>query len=230
MLNVSDQTLKFAHQSFQAEPSIYYYGCSYHQNRGATVCANDHRERMPLINEAVVASIDKVLNPEVIHSAFELAFTQFTEQLRANPDRPREIEAELKKLRREVAARETQIEARGKERTTLSAAATPALDLREFRRAAEDRIGRFRDLLHDEVPLARQVLRKLLVEPITFKPVVANGRKTYAFKGKTRVGPLLDPGYIGMASPMGFVPCANTHPAFGGLGNISCIPDAIHHL
>jgi hypothetical protein len=51
--------------------------------------------------------------------------------------------------------------------------------------------------------LARQALRKLLAEPMRFEPVVAEGRKTYKIIGKTKVGALLDPNYIEMASPRG---------------------------
>jgi hypothetical protein len=50
---------------------------------------------------------------------------------------------------------------------------------------------------------ARQVLRKLLAEPMRFEPVVADGRKTYRISGNMKVGALLDPNYTAMASPRG---------------------------
>ena len=54
---------------------------------------------------------------------------------------------------------------------------------------------------------AQQALRKLLLEPMVFEPVVAaDGKKAYRITGKTRVGALLDPSHIGMASPRGVEP------------------------
>ena len=49
----------------------------------------------------------------------------------------------------------------------------------------------------------RMTVRKLLAEPMRFEPVVENGKKTYKITGKTKVGVLLDPNYIAMASPRG---------------------------
>ena len=136
---------------------IFYYGCSYHQNRGAAVCANDHRERMTVMDDAVIAAIEQqVLSPEIIAYAVEGAAAQVADRLRANPDRPRDIEAELKKLQREVAnltraiaggrapkavvgeiaAREVQIEALEQERVNLAGVTEPSdLDLRRLRKA-----------------------------------------------------------------------------------------------
>ena len=41
-------------------------------------------------------------------------------------------------------------------------------------------------------PVARQVLRKLLTEPMRFEPVVNEGRKDYRISGVTKPGALLD--------------------------------------
>ena len=44
--------------------SIFYYGCSYHKNRGQTVCANDHKEHMDVLDSAVLEAIEmQILTP-----------------------------------------------------------------------------------------------------------------------------------------------------------------------
>lgn len=57
-------------------------------------------------------------------------------------------------------------------------------------------------MLHDKVLIAAESFASCWVEPTTFKLVAANGRKTDAFKRKTRVGPLLDPGYVRNGVPI----------------------------
>ena len=62
------------------------------------------------------------------------------------------------------------------------------------------------DLIYADVPVARQALRKLLAEPMRFSPVTRGGRKTLTFEGSIKVGTLVDPVYIGVASPRGVEP------------------------
>jgi len=44
---------------------IYYYECSYHHNRGPTVCSNDHKERMDAFDDAVLETELKRINCEL---------------------------------------------------------------------------------------------------------------------------------------------------------------------
>jgi len=70
-----------------------------------------------------------------------------------------------------------------------------------------DRIGRFKDLLLGDVPVARQALRKLLPEPLKVFPAVSEGRRTLRFEGDTHLGPLFDTRvYKGLATPRGCEP------------------------
>ena len=207
---------------------IQYYGCSYRQNRGATVCSNDTRERMDRMDDAVLDAIEiQVLNPANVAFVVEHALADLARRRRDNPERPQELEAELKKVRREVgrfmelvadgsaprsvlaeiANRETRIEALEKELRELAAHAPDELDMRRLRKAVEAHAAKFKDLLRGDVPRARQALRKLLVGKLRFTPVLQAGRKSYTFEGQTRVGPLLvTQGYIEVASPGGFEP------------------------
>jgi site-specific DNA recombinase len=207
---------------------VYYYGCSYHNNRGRTVCANDHREQMNTVNNSVLRAIEEqVLNPTALTYAVETALADIAQRKRANPERPKTIAAELQKLRKEldrlmalvvsgrppkkvleeIHTREQRIAVLEEEQGQLLAAREPnELDMRNVRKALEQRVGKFKDLLYDHVPLARQALRKLFADPLQMDPVVINGRKTYTFKGQTRLGALLDPVYLEVASPRGFEP------------------------
>ncbi len=204
---------------------VYYYGCSYRHNRGETVCTNDHRVQMPALDDAVLESVEhSILSPEAITYTVEKALQLLAERRRENPDRPRQIEAELKKLRKElarfvtviaegkapktlreeIAKREALIEILEKEQAELEVVAVPVeMDTARLRKALIAKMGRFKELVYGDVPVARQALRKLLAEPIQFTPVTRDGRKTYSFKGITRLGVLLEPGYIELASPRG---------------------------
>lgn len=206
----------------------YYYGCSYHRNRGQTVCTNDHKEQLDVLDSAVLEAIEQqILTPEAVTYTVEKALEIVQEQLRSDPDQIPRLQAEQAKLRAEldrfmtliatgkapdaileqITQREERIKHLDTELERLGTAGTGnELDHIRLRKALEGRIGRFKELVCSDVPLARQALRKLLVEPIEFRPVVLNGRKTYSFEGKTRIGALLDPGYIAMASPRGVEP------------------------
>jgi len=59
-------------------------------------------------------------------------------------------------------------------------------------------MGQFRALLREDVPRARQALRKPMSGPIRLTPAEQN---TYRFEGDMTIGPLIDPSFINMASP-----------------------------
>ena len=84
--------------------------------------------------------------------------------------------------------------------------APPAWTVAEIRAMCGERLRRFPELLHGNVPVARQALRKRLPEPLSFAPATIEGRRTLRFEGVTTLGPLFDPTYKGLASPRGFEP------------------------
>ena len=205
----------------------HYYGCSYHHNRGLTVCENNHRERLEALDAAVLDVIERqVLTPEAVTYTVEKAFEIIEQRLKEDPDRPKRIEGELAKLRKELARfmnliadgkapdsvleqisdRENRIKALEAELQQLQSEAPSELDMRRIRKGLRERISRFRDLIRTDIPVARQALRKLLAEPLVFSPVVVDGRKTLKFEGKTSAGVLIDSGDIEVASPRGFEP------------------------
>ena len=207
--------------------SVYYYGCSYHHNRGPTVCANDHNERMETMDDAVLEAIEKqILTPDALAYTLEKALELAQAHRAQEPGLVRRLEGELKKVSREldglialvvkgkaparvVAEIETR-ESRIKELEAEIAQVTgPAdeLDVPRLKKALRDRLSRFKDLIYSDIPLARQGLRKLLGgEPMRISPVTRNGRRTLAFEGVVPVGMLLGDGYLEVASPRGFEP------------------------
>ena len=64
-------------------------------------------------------------------------------------------------------------------------------------------MGKFRDLVFGNVPLARQALRKLLAGPLLVRPVThPDGRRGLTFEGETQLAPTT----VTLASPRGFEP------------------------
>ena len=208
--------------------NAYYYGCSYHQNRGRTVCDNDHRIRMSVLDNAVLESIEQtVLTPDAVAYTVERALEKVIERQRTDPDRPKRLNAELRKVKRElerflqlvaegkapesvlqqIQQREDRIKRLTEELGEAQLEQPNELDLRRVKKALAERIGFFKDLIYSDVPKARQAIRKLLNGPITCNPVIYDGsRKGYAFEGKTNLGLLVSPGYIEVASPRGVEP------------------------
>lgn len=199
--------------------SHYYYGCGYHQNRGSRACMNDHRERMAVMDELVLNEIEtKLLDDTARDYIIEQAVVGFETALKQAPEELPRLEAELRKVRKEltrfmdaiaggkalksfmaeIAHRERRIEQLEREIGRYRAPDLSELDLRRARKDAREAAGRFKDLLRSDVPRARQALRKLLRDrdgnfaPLTFVPVVRGGRKTYNVQGAVLVAPLFN--------------------------------------
>lgn len=145
------------------------------------------------------------------------------QELRRNPHKPRELEAEARALRKElerfmrliadgkapdtvlaeVRRREERLEQLEREQQLVSQP-LPDLGPVDIRKLCGERLGRFQDLLLGDVAVARQALRKLLPEPLKMFPAVVEGRRTLRFEGATTLGPLFDTEvYKGLASPRG---------------------------
>lgn len=200
--------------------SHYYYGCSYHQNRGSRVCSNDVRERMAVMDELVLGEIERVaLSPEAVDFVVDEAVRGFETLLREKPEQLPKLEADLRRSTREL-GRFTKLIADGRAPKTVLVEITQRerhietlrqeieryrapshlseLDLHRARKDARVRIGQFKDLLRGDISLARQALRKLLRDregkfsPLTFVPVVRGTQRTYNVRAAVNVGPLFN--------------------------------------
>lgn len=200
--------------------SHYYYGCSYHQNRGRTVCSNDHRERMTVMDDLVLSEVEgKVLTPEAVDVVVQEAVREYESLMRQKPQQLPLLETELRKIQKELDRFMNLIangkgtdrlleEARKREtrvktlRVEIERYRLPTrlaeLDLHRVRKQARLQAERYRDLVRSDVPVARQVLRKLLRDkrgefsPLMFIPVMRDGRKTFEVRGSVNTAPLFD--------------------------------------
>ncbi len=209
---------------------IYYYGCSYHANRGLTVCSNDHRAKREEAEHTVLDAIERsLLTPQAIDYVVNKAVALIEERRAREIDLPKHIESEIKRLRgrlnnflqaigdgdapdkvlEEIHKLEQLIQAKEAELSEFEIAVPNSASLRRLKQDLCARLGGFKDLIYSDVPRARQALRSLLKGPIEFVPVQENSQKTYVLKGETRLGALLDQTYIAMASPRGFEPYAS---------------------
>ena len=203
------------------------YVCSYHHHRGSTVCQNDHREWIDRMDEPILSAIEgRVLSREAVHYVVDRAAELVLAARRNAPDRVGQIDAELRRLHREldhlvsaiatggaperlvqeIARREARIKELGDEHQALTQARPVPFDVARIRHLALERAGDLRAALGTDVPAARKALQQLLVGPVQFIPMVRDGRKTYSFRAELTVGPLLDARFTSVASPTGFEP------------------------
>ena len=204
------------------------YACSFNSNRGKTVCANNWRESQEVLDGKVLKAIERaVLTPEAINYVVDRALQIAKERRRKEPDATIKLEAEIKRLTRErdnlVAAcaqgrapesvlaeihkRDQRIEARQEELTrSPHRLEVNDKELDSLKAAIISRMGKFQELMHADVPLARQALRKLLVGPIKCTPVVRDGRRDYAIRGETKLGALLPAASVTLVPRKGLEP------------------------
>jgi site-specific DNA recombinase len=187
---------------------IAYYMCSYHHNRGNTVCKNDHREWIERLDAPVLEAIEetalgpadaRALNADIAREERELDNLLALAAAGGKSKSPRSLleaikskEQLLDSMRADLASQEVPLD--------LS-----ELDERRLRKALEAKVGQFKDNMHSNVPKGRQVLGKLLLD-LHFVPEVQGGRKTYRFHGRTDLGPIVGQAFINLASPRGFEP------------------------
>ena len=165
---------------------VYYYGCSYRHSRGDTVCSNNRRARLEWLDNAVISAIqDQALRPEVIAFTVEEAARIIDRELKKNPNRPQELEAETRKLRRElnrflrliaegkapdsvlleIQRREQRLKELEQERASMSEP-PPEWSPAQIRTMCGDRLRRFDELLLGNVPVARRALDVLIPAPL----------------------------------------------------------------
>src|SRR5437016_607177 len=163
-----------------------FYGCSYNYKRGATVCPNRVQIRQDLLDHAVLKAIDDVLDQRIVEAAVEQALERLLTGQERHRDRRIQIERELISidqrvqrgldllLGRRVPAEDlkTKLAAEQDRKGLLRAeldslnvrARLGSLDAAEIKRHLAQRAADVRGLLFRQIPQARQMLRKLLVD------------------------------------------------------------------
>lgn len=86
-----------------AKNGFAYYICGYNHNRDATVCNNDHRPRVERIDQPVLDAVERnVLTPDAITYVIDRAVQLYKERQAENPEQPKLLEAELRRVRKEL--------------------------------------------------------------------------------------------------------------------------------
>ena len=203
----------------------HYYGCSYHANRGRTICANDYLAPMQAADAVVLERVRSVLTPAALDQTIDKALKLLAQRQHQQRDEPERLEAEARKLRREIERflalvadgkapasvlgeikrREQRLAEVERELQTLTIEQPADGELRRLKASFRDRLARFDELLLSDVPMARQALRKLVPGRIEFRPVERDGERGYDLRWSLATKALLD-GNIGVASPRGFEP------------------------
>ena len=187
----------------------YYVCCSYH-NKGKTACANGLQLWMEQADEAVLEQLrDYVLQPSIVEGAvadavakLRPAASELDAQRAELEQRARDVEGELAHLVKAVAAggRLASLVAAMKEREQqrgqllLQAVSLHRLrdvghlDVKRIERDLRARVKEWRALLGRQVPVARQIVRKLLDGRLVF---TAREDRTYEFNGRVSLGGLL---------------------------------------
>ena len=165
----------------------FFYGCSAHHKRGATVCENNVVQRMEAIDDAVLTAIGgEVLRPAVIMAVIDAVVAELKPQaLKRTVDRQRkalcDVEREIGNLTKAIAAggplESLLVELKASEgrRAELVASieSADAVDVRRLDRKGIERqvcqqLAQWRSLLTTNVGDGRQLLREVLVGPLRF--------------------------------------------------------------
>jgi hypothetical protein len=81
---------------------MFYYGCTYHQNRGRTICTNDHRARMEEADALVIEKVRDVLTPTSADYTVDQWLEKRAARQRGRADMPDQLDAEARRLRKEL--------------------------------------------------------------------------------------------------------------------------------
>jgi hypothetical protein len=173
----------------------------------------------------VIEKVQSVITPAAADYTIDRALELLAERQHTRTEVPDRLDAEARRLRKELdrflraiaesaapasvlaeiqrrEARLAEIEA---ERQALAVEIPSEFEERRLRKALRDRFGQFEGLLHSDVPLARQALRKVIAGRIEFRPADRGDIRGYRLRWSLVTTALMD-GYIGMASPRGFEP------------------------
>ncbi len=205
------------------------YGCAYHRKRGASICKNALRIEQDALDTILLQAMSEALDERLVEVAIEKALARIRAGDETRLSRKSLVERELSlieayesnlvdaiargenmdpllaKLRAEEKRKKQLIE-------ELSHLMRPAgiveIDAVRIKRDLQDRVKDTKNLLGRHPAQARQMLRKLLEEPLMCEPFEENGRKGYKVTGRGSYLRLL-PSQLAtpcVVSPTGFEP------------------------
>ena len=205
----------------------YFYACSSFHHRGRAVCANSLEMRLADADESVLTALEQyLLDPDVLEEAMarslkaDAAAEPNTDARRAELRRALDqVKTELDRLTEAILAggeaatlvqamkdRERRQDVVQRELTALERPRSRPADAHALKAQLRERLAEWRGLLRKHVPVARQMVRKLIEDRIVFTP-----------RPETRSYRFTIPGDVsrffcglvcpqGVASPTGFEP------------------------
>ena len=178
------------------------YRCAYHLKRGDAVCTNNLEIRQDILDSAILHAMNEAVDARVLEGSVATALARLRADQQHAPDRRTALTRELSIMQTrvhhlveavangrgtdEVFEGLQQEEARKKilvaELSQLDALTeTISLDEKRIVQTLRTRLGDLPALFGRHVPLARQMLRKLLDGHIMCEPIVEGGKPGYRF-------------------------------------------------
>ena len=197
---------------------FFLYGCTSYHLRGRSVCPNGIEVSMEPTNQLVLdAFASDILRPEYVEQAIDrlVAWLQpaasdlkvqraaFTEELGTVERESDRLTAaitaggELGALVEALKARDGRRQALQRELARCGAA--ERIDVRQIRQEARRRLVDWRGLLQAETVKSRQMLKKLLAEPLRARPFEDDAGRGWELTGRASLGGLIS-GVVGVAN------------------------------
>ncbi len=190
----------------------FFYECASFHRRGPQVCANSLNVPLALADDTILDELETyVLHPDVVTRALALAL----DELRpggGGEDVRRRLQADVQGVEKEL-ARLTEALAAGGQLMTVVAAIQDreqrhqalqeqlagldrvreftVADGRRIERELRVRLANWRDLLRGQVQEARQIVRALLTDRVTFTPIEHKRQRVYRYEAIFSVGALV---------------------------------------
>ncbi len=213
-----------------AQNRLFVYGCMTHHLRGKAVCANSSVIPMALVDDAVLAAINRdVLAPVVVRRAIRMTFALIAPLQTALDERRDRLQAGIDKLENELerlldvivsggggasptlakAVRERE-EQRARLQADLQALGNHPecdIDAAATRREIFGRLRNWQAVAKRHLPEARQLLREVLADRLVFTPAILDKATQWEFRGPASLGRLIE-GILpkGVVAPTGFEP------------------------
>jgi site-specific DNA recombinase len=178
------------------------YRCAYHHKRGNAVCSNHVSIRQDILDSAILHAMHDALDARVLEASVASALERLRAEQQHSPDRRTGLERELSLIQTrlhhlvELVANgkctDAVIEALHKEEARKKILAeelarldamieTISLDEKRLTQQVLTRLGNLPAVFGRHVPMARQLLRKLLDGHILCEPIMEEGRPGYRF-------------------------------------------------
>lgn len=205
-----------------------FYGCSYHRKRGTSICRNAMRVQQEVLDQIVLKALSDVLDEKLLEEAVERALEKLRSGQAQQQCRQAPLERELSRIdvceqhlidaiargdnMEPLLARLKSEERRKKElRAELGSLTSSAqgieLDTVRLTRDLRVRVADAKSLLQRQTSQARQILRRVLVQPLRYEVIKEDGKQGFRITGEGSYLSLLNnvaSPYV--VSPTGFEP------------------------